>query len=249
MIEKEKYFVFEDLVKEDVYHLFTKKPFNFDPNEVSEEEIQKEYQEIESLLGCSFPKICQPLQTHTNIVKKVDENTVLPLENVDGLVTNLKGVALVTRLADCQGILLYDPKKKVIGNIHSGWKGTLGRIIKKAVLLMEEEYGCESQDIKAYICPSIQKCCFEVEEDVMRAFKKEFKDLLVEENITKGKPKEGRDKYYIDLVALNQKVLQKIGLLPSHIFVSHICTKCEHEKIFSYRAEGHGRNTAWIALK
>lgn len=50
--------------------------------------------------------------------------------------------------------------KGVIGNIHSGWRGTLKRIIKNAIHLMEENFHCNPSDIEIYICPSILKCCF-----------------------------------------------------------------------------------------
>ena len=137
---------------------------------------KKEYEKIEKEVNFNFLAIKKPIQTHTNIVKVLTkENLNDDFQDVDGLITDLKGVALVTSLADCQGILLYDPIKKIIGNIHSGWKGTLNKIIVNAIKLMEENFECDPKNIEAYICPSILKCCFEVDKEVVDMFYENYK--------------------------------------------------------------------------
>lgn len=253
MLEKENYVQFDDLVKEEkIFHLFTKKPFNFHTSFVTEEKKQKQYQEIESILKTGFQKIIKPIQCHTSNVCKVDENNLNEsFEQVDGLVTNIKGIALVTSLADCQGVLLYDREKEVIGNIHSGWKGTLGRIVPKALSLMEREYGCQMKNIMVYICPSIQACCFEVDEDVKILFEEEFKDIKIEACIRLGEIKSGKQKYFIDTILVQKMLLEKRGILKENITDSSICTKCCFNTFHSYRGEKEksGRNIALIALK
>lgn len=251
MIEYENYIQFEQLNKEkDLVHLFTKRPFNFSKITTTEENIEKEYKEIEKILNCHFSKIKKPIQTHTNIVKVLTkENLNDEFQDVDGLITNLKGVALVTSLADCQGILLYDPQKQVIGNIHSGWKGTLNKIVKNAIELMESEFNCNPKEIKAFICPSILKCCFEVDKEVVEMFHQNFEHI--DAYIKQGKIKEGKQKYYIDTIAINVKVMTELGLLKENIFCSNICTKCNFKKYHSYRADHDqsGRNIGLICLK
>ena len=112
-----------------VISLFIHKPYNFKRDTVSELEIQNQFKKIENAINYNFNNILRPHQTHSNNVQIVNENNINDsFDNVDGLITNLKGVALCTQVADCQSILLYDTKNKVIGNIHSGWKGTLTRI-------------------------------------------------------------------------------------------------------------------------
>ena len=188
MIEKDKYYQFEELTKyENLVHMFTKKDIDFNRKVKTIDELESQFSEIETILGVKFRKIVFPYQEHTNIVKSVtEENLDDKFLSVDGTITNLKGVALVVSAADCQSILLYDDKKKVIGNVHSGWKGTLGRIIQNAIDLMVKEYGSNTRDIMAFICPSILKCCFEVDEDVVNLFKNEFNDIEIEKFITKG---------------------------------------------------------------
>ena len=195
MIEKEEYIQFKELKNlNDIIHLFTKKPYNFSKITSTEENIKKEYEKIEKEVNFNFLAIKKPIQTHTNIVKVLTkENLNDDFQDVDGLITDLKGVALVTSLADCQGILLYDPIKKIIGNIHSGWKGTLNKIIVNAIKLMEENFGCDPKNIEAYICPSILKCCFEVDKEVVDMFYENYNKI--DDYVMKGDIKQGRQKY------------------------------------------------------
>ena len=248
MIEKEKYIQFEDLNKYDnIIHFHTKKPFNFNYKKIDRKIINSEYEELEKIIGNKFSKIIKPLQMHTNIVKVVDENNIDDeFENVDGLITNLKGVALVTSLADCQGILLFDPVKNVIGNVHSGWKGTVNKIVENAVKLMKERFNCDPQNIKAYISPSILKECFEVDEDVKDEFVNNFSDINISKYIEKK-----NNKYYIDTVSINKEVMNKNGILNKNIICSNICTKCNSDKYHSYRNDKitDGRNIAFIMIK
>ena len=253
MIEKDKYYQFEELTKyENLVHMFTKKDIDFNRKVKTIDELESQFSEIETILGVKFRKIVFPYQEHTNIVKSVtEENLDDKFLSVDGTITNLKGVALVVSAADCQSILLYDDKKKVIGNVHSGWKGTLGRIIQNAIDLMVKEYGSNTRDIMAFICPSILKCCFEVDEDVVNLFKNEFNDREIEKFITKGLIKENKQKYYIDTVGINKEVLINIGLKEDNIVESNICSKCNSDKIHSHRGSNGsgGRNISIIMMK
>ena len=140
--------------------------------------------ENDSILQQSYDKICgtldldrniivKPHQTHTDKVEIVDEVSQ-NFNEVDGVLTNKKDIILCTTSADCTSLLFYDPVKKVIGDVHSGWRGTLQKIAQKAVKKMIEQYECNLSDIICCICPHIKKCHFEVDEDVMRMFRNEF---------------------------------------------------------------------------
>lgn len=247
---KEKYFTFDKLNEyNDIIHLSTNKCMNFATPIVGEEGIKKGFEEIENDIGFKFRKIKAPHQTHSNNVRVLTEkNLEEEFDDTDGLVTNLKNVAICIRTADCQSILLYDPVKKVIGNIHSGWKGTLNKIVVNAIHLMRSKYGSKLKDILAFICPSIMKCCFEVDKDVVDSFIEEFGNI--DEFISLGDMKEGKQKYFIDTVELNKKVMTDLGLKKENIISSDICTKC-HSNYHSYRADGKlsGRNLSLICIK
>lgn len=148
---------------ENLVCLFIHKPYNFIRNASSFEEQDKALELIQKETEFQFEHFITPQQVHGNTIVCIDEtNLNEQFENTDGLITQLKGVALGTRVADCQGILLYDPEHQVIGNIHSGWRGTLQRIGSYAVQIMQEKYHTQPQNLKVYLSPSIHQCCFEI---------------------------------------------------------------------------------------
>lgn len=249
---KKDFMSFNKLKEQNIINLYTLKPYNFRKNIVGEEKILSNYNNIQNDLNFNFEKIIKPNQNHTNTVKVVNEkNLNNSFDDVDGLITNKNNIALVTSLADCQGILLYDKENKVIGNIHSGWKGTLNKIIENAINLMISNFNSKPENIEAYITPSILKCCFEVDEDVKELFINTFKDININNLITLGDIKNNKQKYFIDTVEINKRLMLNLGLKKENIFESNICTKCNNEKMHSHRFEGElsGRNIALICLK
>ena len=235
------------------YSLGTNLDFRTNKNE---EKAIKNYKMLCEELHVEVKNLVKPNQAHTDCVKKVSEkqNKNMPdfnlsyYDETDGLVTNKKEIMLATTNADCILMLFYDPVKKVISNIHSGWRGTLQRISINAVEKMIVEYKSNPKDIICCICPSIRKCHFEVEKDVKDLFEKEFQDLkeldkIIEEKIP-------NKKWNIDTVLINQIILQEKGLKKENIIDSGICSVCNSDIIHSYRVEkqGYGLSTACIQL-
>lgn len=211
-------------------------------------------------LGININNIIRPKQTHTDIIKNVKEsfnnnNELIgdkKYANVDGLLTNKYNIPLELTYADCIPIYLYDPVKNVIGNIHSGWRGTLQKIGEKAIKKMINDYNSNPKDIIACIGPSICKKHFEVEEDVYKLFKKEFEYTgRINEIIEIGLKKENIQKYYIDTVLINRILFENMGLNSKNIIESNVCTVCNSNLIHSYRTDKvlSGRNAAIICLK
>lgn len=247
-----KYYTFNKLNEfNDIVHLYTKIPYNFSRKYVIEEEINREIKEIEKDFNIEIKSLKYMKQVHDKNIMIVNEDNIDIdcYEGYDGMLTNLKGIALSTISADCQSIFLYDNKKKVIGNVHSGWKGTLKRILREAISKMEEVYDSNKEDIIVCINPSIHKCCFEVEQDVIDMFNNEFKDI--DKYIEVGNIVNGIQKYYIDTIGINLKELDELGINKDNIFVSEDCTKCNSNIYHSYRVEGigTGQNLAVIMIK
>lgn len=249
IIANPKYLQFTKLNEyNNLIHFYTKKPFS-----LTYEEYQKDKEKALAKLNTISPypinKCILANQAHTtNVVKVTLDNLNDSFLNTDGLITNLKDVCLLTKTADCQAILLYDPINKVIGNIHSGWKGTLNKIIMNAINIMTNDYHSKPEDIIVCICPSILKCCFEVDYDVVESFKNNFSNI--DEDIYLGEIKDNKQKYYIDTVNINKKVLLSLGLKEENIITSDLCTKCQHDLYHSYRYDKtEGRNIAAIILK
>ena len=209
------------------------------------------YEKIYKELGLNFEKFKRiEHQIHSDKVEIVDDLDKTYTE-VDGLLTNLDGTSLFLRFADCTPVLLYDPVKNVIGNIHSGWRGTVQKIPQKGVLKMIEKYNSNKEDIICCIGPAIGRCHFEVSEDVKDIFKNTFSYLLNENVfIFLGNIKDGEQKYYIDTNIVIRKMLEEIGIRPENIVESNVCTVCNSDLMHSYRAEkeNSGRNTAIIGF-
>ena len=237
-----------------VQHAYTLKPLDFGHNgniEYRKNEVIEDYTKICTKLELNFKNVYRPHQTHTDIIKKVENEPAgiytEEFQNVDGLITDKKEKILSLSFADCTALYFYDPVKNIVGNIHSGWQGTYKEIGRKAVQKLKQEYGCNPKDLICLIGPFIRKCCFEVDEDVKEMFYQKFKELgNIQEIITKSK----NSKYYIDTGHINKLILIQEGLMNENIIDSKICTKCRENKLHSYRVKGKdsGRNTSIICL-
>ncbi|MFY9214296.1 MAG: peptidoglycan editing factor PgeF [Tissierellaceae bacterium] len=138
--------------------------------------------------------------------------------DTDGLITDKPNIATITRFADCTPIVLFDKRKRVVANIHSGWKGTLQRIGVHGVRMMKDHYGSKPEDIVAVIGPTIGKLDFEVEDDVASQFKEEFGYM---EDVIK---KKDDIKTLIDLQTINKNILLEEGLLIENIEIINLST-------------------------
>lgn len=221
-------------------HCFTLRPLDFagfDNYEANKEKVEDSYQKICNELNIEYSNLCRPKQTHTDVVKTIEDGDEgiynKKFFDVDGLVTNKKNKALVFCFADCTPLLFFDPVKNVISNVHSGWRGTLQTIGKNAVEKMIQDYECNSKDIICCIGPTIRNCHFEVDEDVKDLFYNKFNYLP---NINDIIEKNG-NKYHIDTVLLNKILLLNIGLKEENIIDSNICSVCHSNKINSYRVD------------
>ncbi len=255
-----EYLQFRRLLKySNIKHAYCIKPANFSLKNTKEtNEVINNYINLCECIGVDYNKLIKPHQMHTNNVKsveKVEDKLSLEMEmydNTDGLVTNKEEVVLATTNADCIILILFDPEKNVIANIHSGWKGTFKKIAINAVNKMVEEYNSNPKNIICCICPSIRKCHFEVEEDVKNMCQDIFAYTnRTEEFIEYAGNREGKDKWLIDTVLINKIMLQDAGLLPENIVDSGICSVCNSNYIHSYRVEGknYGLNSAVISIK
>ena len=154
----------------------------------------------------------------------------------DGVVTDMSGLALVIQVADCQALLLADPYKKVIANIHSGWRGSLKNIIGKCVDVMTGRFRCRPEDILAGISPSLGPCCAE-----FIHFRKEIPQHLWQYKQL--------DKDHFDFWALSCDQLLEKGLRHGHIMNMAVCTQCCAHLYFSYRnAKKTGRFACAIGI-
>ncbi|MBO5143768.1 MAG: polyphenol oxidase family protein [Clostridia bacterium] len=209
--------------------------------------VKTNLKKVSDVIGFDFNNIIRPDYEHTNNVEIISfkDETEIPslsgkmFKDTDGLITDKNEIAIISTNADCNLILIYDPIKGIIGNIHAGWRGTFGKIASKAIRKMKEEYDCNPKDIICCFCPSIRKCHFEVEDDVESKCEEIFKYTgMLDKIISKGDIKNGKQKYYIDTILINKLMLKEEGILDESIIDSGICSVCNKEKVHSKRAEG-----------
>ena len=236
-----EYIQFKKLLEYGIKHAYTLKRDGVNFRSTNPELEMESYNKLFDSLKLDINTFTKPLQKHTSVVKCIDrphEKKELP--NIDGLITDKKGISLCTTNADCILFMFFDPVKNVIANVHSGWRGTFQKIGEKAVNKMVEYYKCNPKDILVFICPSIRKCHFEVDEDVKLLCEEIFKFTgKLDEFIFKGEIKDGKQKYYIDTVMINKIIFRdECGIKAKNIIDSNICSVCHSDKVHSYRAEG-----------
>ena len=130
---------------------------------------------------------------------------------------------------------------------HSGWKGTVGKMGAATITAMKREFGTEAKDLVCAIGPSICQDCYEVSEDVIRQFRKNFPEDCWDALFYQKE----NQKYQLNLWKANELIFREAGILPEHIAVTNVCTHCNPDILFSHRTTGNERGTlsAFLALK
>ena len=161
----------------------------------------------------------------------------------DALITNVSDIPLMLFFADCVPVLIVDPVQRAIGVAHAGWKGTIDKIAQKTVLAMQTHFGTNPQQCLVAIAPSIGPCCYEVDDVVINRLKGQFENW---EQLARS----NGQKWHLDLWQANCRQLEQIGVQGRNIVVSKVCTACNNQLFFSYRAENGctGRMGAVIVL-
>lgn len=155
-----------------------------------------------------------------------------PEVGIDGLITDVPNACLVVYGADCPPIYLVDAQHHAIGLVHAGWKGTLGCIPKVAIKMMEEKYGSKPSEMYAAIGPSICENCYEMGDEIFDMFSEQWS--LEDAKILMKRHESG--KYHLDLWTANRLTLERAGIPADHIAVTNICTCCNTDTFYSYRA-------------
>ncbi len=165
-----------------------------------------------------------------------DKITAGQVVTADAVVTDLDGRNLVIQVADCQAVLLYEPVRQVISNIHCGWRGSVQNIIGRTIEVMKQHFGCRPGRIQAGIGPSLGSCCAE--------FINYRNEIPMEFWQYKGL------NAHFDFWSLSRDQMLRAGLEKINIEICEICTRCHTDDFFSYRAaRTTGRFAAAIGLK
>lgn len=158
-----------------------------------------------------------------------------PPPEADAVITDRRLTLLMIQVGDCQPVLMADPVRAVIANVHSGWRGSIADIAGQTVREMASRFGCDPADIVAGIGPSLGPCCAEFVH-----YRREIPPAF-------WAYKSADD--HFDFWAVTRDQLMAQGVLESHIHTSGLCTRCDAARFYSYRAQKRtGRFAAAIAL-
>jgi hypothetical protein len=182
------------------------------------------------LLDIECDHLVMPHQVHDCVVRRIDGPQQEILEGVDAVMTNVPKLCIGVSTADCIPILLYDPVHRAVGAVHAGWRGTVLRIVEKAVEALYESYGTEAADLQAVIGPGILLDSFEVGDEVYEQFQAAGFEMRA---ISRRD-----EKWHINLPECNRLQLVGAGVLSTHIQMTNICTFQAFDRFFSARKLG-----------
>ena len=218
------------------------------------EAVKENYRRMANALDVDMERMVVTWQTHTTNVRLVSEQDFgkgvisdRDYRDVDGLITNIPGVTLVTFFADCVPLYFVDTKKRAIGLSHSGWRGTVNRMGQVTIERMKETFGTDPKDVIACIGPSICQACYEVGAEVIEQFKNNFDSGHYEKLFYRKE----NGKYQLNLWEANRIVLREAGIPKENISVTDICTYCNPDLLFSHRrcADKRGNLCAFLSIR
>lgn len=215
----------------------------------SYENVLRNYQLFAAALGTDISQLVLTDQKHTANIRVVTAedsgNGIIKARDyqaIDGLITNIPGIALVTLHADCAPVYFYDPAQRVIGLAHAGWKGTVAEIAGKMIDQMVEVFRCDPTELIVAVGPAICGECYETGPEVKGEF--EQMSIDVSELIRYDRQ---TDKYFPDIALINAKIVRAKGVREANIMVADSCTMEDTVTFFSHRGH-HGKRGSQAAI-
>lgn len=172
---------------------------------------------------------------HSSSVKFVNGQSPQMVKNCDALLAQTPGLTLTVTVADCLPVYFYDPKLKICGLAHSGWRGTKGGIVP-AVIGQMQKRGSLLKNILVGIGPGIGPCHFEIKQGIANKFSK-YRGCLIK--------KQG--KMFANLPKIVKIQALKAGLSPKNFEDCRLCTYCLKQSFFSFRRDKPNKLQAMLA--
>ena len=186
-------------------------------------------------IGISENKVIVAEIVHGAKVEIVDSSSLEFILEADGLITKDANVFLSITIADCIPVYLYESEQKIIGIVHCGWRGIVGGVIGNAVKKLLQLDG-SPENLKIALGPGINKCHFEIKEDVLDKFK-DYPEFVIKQN----------DKIFIDLKGIIRKQVDETGVDQKNIEDNSECT-IENDNYFSFRRDKPKMTEAMVAI-
>jgi len=194
--------------------------------------------------GLAPERLIAANQIHSSNVRVVDDALLSSheanrdIDDVDAFVTNVRGAALMMKVADCQAILMFDPYQKVIAAVHAGWRGLMKDISGEAIEVMKKQFGVKPEHLVVGIGPSLGPCC-SFFSDPRKELSPDFEPYIKSDNT-------------VDLWKFSTDQLIRHGVQADRIEHARVCSMCgAGEKFYSFRRDRGvtGRFGVLIVLK
>ena len=156
-------------------------------------------------------------------------------DSCDGIINFGGNLVCSIKVADCLPIFFVNNISKTIGVVHAGWRGLSSGIIKEyinKIKLTDENV----TDNYVFIGPSIQECCFKIQNDVLGQFDPTFVSRFDEVH------------FKVNLQNWAMSQLLKLKINKDNVFISNKCTYCFEEKYDSFRREGSNSGRMYAIL-
>ncbi|MDO5046173.1 MAG: peptidoglycan editing factor PgeF [Campylobacter sp.] len=190
--------------------------------------VAKNREILAGRLGVDVKNLKFMRQIHSNrveIIRNLDDE----IPPCDGIITNLKGVALCVLTADCSPILIIDEVREVVAAIHAGRAGVMGQICTNAVNKMKSEFGSKTQDLKVFVGANIKGGCYEIGELDLGEFNR-YKN---------------NGKFDINAALADEFARADV----KDVKFDETCTHCD-DRYFSYRRDGvTGRFAGFVMMR
>ncbi|PAF47134.1 hypothetical protein BKH46_05350 [Helicobacter sp. 12S02634-8] len=175
-------------------------------------------------------------QTHSDHIIEFNDLSSLPLDGLigsgDALICAQKHIACMVMVADCNPILVYNPRQKIFALIHAGRAGVCNAILTKTITKLLNTYHSAAKDLLIFIGPSIRKCCYAISPKLAKDFPSYAlqapPNTIVHTNTQNP---------HLDLIALLSLQLSALKIPPEHIQIHPACSCCSKD-LFSYRRDG-----------
>lgn len=187
-------------------------------------------------IGLHSSQITFQKQIHSDIIAVVNEAGLIG--ESDAMITTQKGIGLAISTADCTPVFIYDKRNRLIAAVHSGWRGTIKRIVEKTLNRLKGEFGSSADDLVVYAGPSVSQKNYEVGEKVARQFNQKYISF-------------DNNKIYLDVAKANMDMIYNFGVPRNQVEQSPLCSFEEKDLLHSYRRDGKlsGRSLGIIALR
>jgi len=214
------------------------KPYYFNMSDSVGDDPQNITENRESFfdkLGLNTESVAYQKQVHSDKISFVDSGGTCGTS--DAMITDKNNIGLAISTADCCAVFIYDPVKKVLAGVHSGWRGTSKEILLKVLQTLSNEFDSAPGDLICYLSPSISATNYEVGVEVAEQFDLNYL-------------KQRNGKFLLDIPKINEDLLLNYGVIPQNIQVSNLCSYEYSSILHSYRRDGKksGRALGVIAM-